>query len=438
VLVTASWLFLIVSIWGALFTLTAFLPPRRPSLLMVIGFFSSWLTTELAAIHLAIQIAATLVFAYFGAFTAWPGWLGLAITLVSWTWLTVAIRQARATHHVFATALHDTIGVDLPAEVRQRNRLWLPFYFRRTGVERIRNVQYVDDGSRRHRLDIYRPSDTTSGTRAPVLFQIHGGAWIVSNKNEQALPLLYQMAARGWVCVSINYGLSPRATWPEHLVDCKRALAWVRAHIAEYGGDPDYVVATGGSAGGHLTAMMALTANDPQWQPGFENVDTSVRAMVPFYGVYDWTRMVDARDRNLRKLLERSVVKQRFDDARPIYEAASPTLLVRADAPPALVVHGTLDTLVPVEEAREFVDRLRPVSASPVVYAELKGAHHAFDIFNSIRALHAIAGVDAFLTWLLSVDPQRDERSRSVAAPTRDAAEDARANDPIPTARTEP
>ena len=74
---------------------------------------------------------------------------------------------------------------------------------------------------------------------------------------------MYHLAARGWVCVAINYRLSPQATWPDHLVDCKRALAWIREHIAEYGGDPDYVVVTGGSAGGHLTAMMGLTAERP-------------------------------------------------------------------------------------------------------------------------------------------------------------------------------
>src|SRR4029450_4266482 len=66
-----------------------------------------------------------------------------------------------------------------------------------------------------------------------------------------------------------------------------RALRWIRERMAEYGGDPDFVVVTGGSAGGHLAALLALTPNDPEFQPGFEDVDTSVTACVPFYGVYD-------------------------------------------------------------------------------------------------------------------------------------------------------
>ena len=165
--------------------------------------------------------------------------------------------------------------------------------------------------------------------------------------------------------------------------------AWVRAHIAEYGGDPDYVVVTGGSAGGHLTALLALTANDPEFQPGFEDLDTHVRAMVPFYGVYDWTNRFGQRGRRdgLRRMLERAVVKQRYADAPAVFDEASPMHHVRADAPPALVVHGTQDMLAPVAEAREFVRMLREVSDNKVVYAELRGAGHAFEIFQSIRSL---------------------------------------------------
>ncbi len=91
------------------------------------------------------------------------------------------------------------------------------------------------------------------------------------------------------MCVAINYRLSPRATWPAHIVDCKRAVAWVREHIAEYGGDPGFIAVSGGSAGGHLSSLLALTPNQPEWQPGFEDMDTSVDACLPFYGVYDTT-----------------------------------------------------------------------------------------------------------------------------------------------------
>ncbi len=121
----------------------------------------------------------------------------------------------------------------------------------------------------RHRLDIIRRR-LDPPTAGPVLVYIHGGAWVIGDKREQGLPLLHELARRGWVTVTINYRLSPRATWPDHLVDCKRALAWVREHIAEYGGDPGFIAVSGGSAGGHLCAMVALTPGDPAFQPGFE------------------------------------------------------------------------------------------------------------------------------------------------------------------------
>lgn len=420
--VTAAWLFLVVACWGAAWTVVSYRPPRRPGWLMTIAFFSAWLTTELAALHLVWQSAATLVFVWAGALDSPIGWLALAITIGSWTALAASTLAARRTGRIFAAAFADTLGRDWataldpawePAPYRlEWRRVATPFRFRRRGVERIKNLQYVDDGSRRHRLDVYR--NARARPNAPVLLQIHGGAWMVGNKEQQGLPLMYHLASRGWVCVAINYRLSPRATWPDHLVDCKRALAWIREHVAEYGGDPGYVVVTGGSAGGHLTAMMGLTANDPRWQPGFEQVDTTVRAVVPFYGVFDWTNRNGYRGRSsdLNVVLERYIVKQRFADARGVYELASPIEHVRPDAPPALVVHGTLDRLAPVEEARDFVEMLRAVSTEPVVYAELPGAHHAFEVFQSIRTLHTVAAVDLFLTWLLTTHPVRVHAAR--------------------------
>jgi acetyl esterase/lipase len=443
---TVSWLYLAVSVWGALFTVIALRPPKRPTAVVGVTFFVAWLATELAIVHLGWQVVATIVFVALGALEHWPGWLGLTITLVSWAGLIMMIRAANRTRQVFNAALDDALGpqwrdrvepgdaTEVPVGIEWA-RVWMPFHFKRAGVERTRDLQYVDDGLRRHRLDIYRRPGAPAG--APVLLQIHGGAWMVGNKEQQGLPLVYHLASRGWVCVAINYRLSPKGTWPDHIVDCKLALKWVREHIAEFGGDPDYVVVTGGSAGGHLTAMMGLTAGDPQFQPGFEDVDTSVRAMVPFYGVFDWRDRYGLRGRRdpLRRMLERYVVKRKRDDVPDVFDNASPLSHVRADAPPALVVHGTLDTLAPVEEAREFVRRLREVSDAPVVYAELRGAHHAFEIFHSIREMHTVAGVDQFLAWLLSVDPPASRRAHGASAGEALGSE---STGPTTTARTAP
>ena len=113
-----------------------------------------------------------------------------------------------------------------------------------------------------------------------------------------------------------------------------------------------------------------------------------------------------------------------MDDAPEVYRKASPIYRITPDAPPALIVHGDLDTLAPVEQARAFVDKLRATSRNPVVYVELRGAHHAFEVFNSIRTMHAIAGVDLFLAWLVKAGPGGP--SRPAASPSRSTAAAAR------------
>lgn len=257
------------------------------------------------------------------------------------------------------------------------------------------DIAYGDHGSRNH-LDIWRRADLNPGGRAPVLLQVPGGAWMVGSKRQQAYPLMSHLAELGWVCVAINYRLSPRSTWPDQIVDVKQALAWTKEHIAEFGGDPDWIAITGGSAGGHLSALAALTANDPQFQPGFEDVDTSVRAAVPFYGVYDFTRN-DAIHPLMMPTLAKYVFKLRRAEIAEPFRTASPIAHVSADAPPFFVLHGRNDSLIPVEQARAFTAALREVSRQPVAYAELPFAQHAFDIFGSARATHAAVAVEQFL-----------------------------------------
>ena len=90
-----------------------------------------------------------------------------------------------------------------------------------------------------NRLDIWRCPDLDRGGRAPVLLQVHGGAWITGNKRGQAHPLMSHLAELGWICVSINYRRSLRDTWPDHIVDVKRAIAWVKAHVASSAAIPN-------------------------------------------------------------------------------------------------------------------------------------------------------------------------------------------------------
>src|SRR5262245_2065506 len=408
-MVMISWLFLLVSVWGAWFTWNAYRPVYRPAPLATLSFFAGWLTSELAMHHLAWQLAATFVFAWAGALQDWPGRLALTITIAS---LAARYRyqgRAREAADVMEDALVEALGPDYrregPSDVEkwdaiiQWRRLAMPFRMAHPDVTRVRNVEYARAGAVRLLLDVYHRRDRPVG--CPILVQIHGGAWILGSKDEQGLPLMHHLASLGWVCVSINYRLSPRATFPDPIVDVKRAIAWVRAHAAEYGADPSFLVVTGGSAGGHLCALAALTANDPEWQPGFEDADTHVDACVAFYGVYDFTdSQHHYHHAGLARLLERTVMKVPLAKARDVYERASPLSRITDKAPPFLVIHGDNDTLVPVEEARHFVATLRARTKAPVAYAEIPGAQHAFEIFPSVRTALVVHGVERFVTVL--------------------------------------
>ena len=102
----------------------------------------------------------------------------------------------------------------------------------------------------------------------------------------------------------------------------------------------------------------------------------------------------------MRMFLERTVMKTKLADDPEGWAKASPLDLCSDDAPPFFVIHGRNDTLVPVAEARHFVEKLREASSSPVVYAELPGAQHAFDVFPSVRTALIIRAIERFVAFV--------------------------------------
>ena len=133
-------------------------------------------------------------------------------------------------------------------------------------------------------LDLYRLRSRP--LECPVLIYFHPGGFFMGKKSREARALFERLTAAGWVCISANYRLRMAGAFPNSVIDAKRVIAWVRAHSDDYGVDPSTIVICGGSAGAYLAAMCALTANDPTFQPGFEQADTSVSAAVGFYGFY--------------------------------------------------------------------------------------------------------------------------------------------------------
>ncbi len=401
----AAWFFLFALVSVAL-TYNVYRPRKAGPRLAFASFFAGWLWGELVPYAIAIELLATIGFSLAGALDSGLGKLALVLVALSSGALVRHYLRALDTPAAVEQALREGLGDDyrsriptpLSARLEEGVR-WGPvlriYPLARPEVERACDIRFDRVRGVNLKLDVYRHRSHPSG--CPTLLQIHGGGWTIGDKREQALPLMYQLAAHGWVCVSTNYRLSPHATFPEHLIDVKKAIKWIREHGAEYGANPDFIVVTGGSAGGHLAALVALTANDPEYQPGFENVDTTVQAAVPLYGVYDFTdRWGLWPNRGLARILETAIMKGSLDELPEEYHRASPMDRIHPDAPPFFIIHGSKDTLVPVEEARRFARELRRVSRSPVVYAEIAGAQHAFELLPSLNTQAVVDAIERF------------------------------------------
>src|SRR5256884_1710477 len=289
-----GWAYLAVSLVGAWFTFNAYRPTRRWQLL-TLSFFAGWFTSELAVFHIAWEVAATVLFVWLGALDSWAGIAGLVIALASWAGLLGLQLVSGRSAQVMEDALREGLGPNYRSEIAPglaerlarrgaRRHPLLPFYLRHRRVEPVKNIPYAPGGGRRHLLDVWRPK--SGAHRAPVLLQLHGGAWMVGDKGQQALPLMLHVAAEGWVCVAANYRLSPRVAFPEHLLDCKLALRWIRENIAEYGGDPDFVVVARGPAGGPPAPRIAPPPHGPRVAPGVRGVAPAPTPCVPLRRVF--------------------------------------------------------------------------------------------------------------------------------------------------------
>lgn len=246
-------------------------------------------------------------------------------------------------------------------------------------------------------LDVWRNSEVPA-TPAPVLIFVPGGAWLHGSRKYQGHALMSHMCERGWVCLAVDYRVSPTHRWPRHVRDVKAAIAWARANVGDFGGDSRFVAICGASAGGHLAALAGLTPGDPEFDVELDDAaDTTVDAVVSLYGRYDWEDRSTPERRWFVDFLETLVMQRNYAKHRPLFRAASPLARITAAAPPFLIVHGSADSVIPVDQARSFVTALKARSRDTVVYVELPGAQHAFDLIDGSRSGAACETVGRFL-----------------------------------------
>ena len=272
------------------------------------------------------------------------GAAGAAVALLALAGLVVVVCRAMRAH----AALHNTGRPRRP----WGRILRAPFFPGRLDVVRVRGLAY-GDGPRRT-LDVYHRRDRPGS--APILLHFHGGGFYSGNKAREARPLIRHLTSRcGFVCVSANYRLQPHVTLADQVADVRDAIAWVRAHAAEYGAEPGTLFLAGSSAGANL-AIRAVCEGE-----------TGIAGLICRYGYYG-------------------------------------SLAPRGDMPPMLMVHGEKDLRIRPSAVRAFAERVRAVSSHPVIYAELPGAHHDFDLFESIRSAAVSKAVEQF-TASVSASP---------------------------------
>jgi acetyl esterase/lipase len=242
---------------------------------------------------------------------------------------------------------------------------------------------------RAEKLDLYLPAPPPTGQRSPALVWIHGGGWMGGTKNEaRAGSICRTLAEAGYVVVSIDYRLGAGA-WPTNLFDCKNAVRFLRAKAAEYQLDPDRIAVAGGSAGGHLALMVALTAGVPELEPAgaaspYPGLPSAVRCGINFYGITDvpdWrVRPKDGAPGGERPLRDSTakVYAVTTVDA-PVLRLASPVTHIQASSVPILTLHGRADPTVYLEQA-ETLDRVARQRGAPHELVVLDGIGHTFDL----------------------------------------------------------
>lgn len=236
-----------------------------------------------------------------------------------------------------------------------------------------RDVTYCAPDGIAQKMNVFYPKQL-SDQAMPIAVYIHGGGWTAGDKGSGAGSADMQgLLARGYIVASLDYRLAPQSKWPSQITDVKCAIRHLRAHAATYKLDPNKIGVWGGSAGGHLVAMLGTTDASAGFDVG-EYADQSSRpqAVVDLFGPADLPVMLTGR----AELVGRTVFGATSRDD-PVLVKASPVTYITPDDPPFLILHGDKDTTVPMEQSQILYDKLKAggVTATLVI---VKNAGHGF------------------------------------------------------------
>ena len=269
------------------------------------------------------------------------------------------------------------------------------------GVRIEWDVHYLA-ANRKEKADLYLPATLSKGQRAPAVVIIHGGGWNGGDKRAaREINIGTNLALRGYVGMSINYALCTegRVTWPQYLHDGKTAVRWLRKNADRLQIDPERIGVIGGSAGGNIAAMLALTGPGDGLDPvgPYGEFSCRVQCAVDLYGPADLLEYHDV------KMLGKTRA-----EAPELYRASSPTTYADKSDPPILILHGTADTTVAVKQSELFANALKQGGVEHELVI-IEGAPHTFHLQPKQRDLRPL--VLGFFDKHLKARPARLARN---------------------------
>lgn len=261
------------------------------------------------------------------------------------------------------------------------------------GIKMEKDIAYIEGGDEAQKLDIYLP-EAPPAKPLPLIVHIHGGGWRAGSKFP--CPVM-GMVLKGYAVASVEYRFSQKAVFPAQIQDCQAAIRWLRAHAKQYQFDTEHLGAIGGSAGGHLSALVGTSGGKNAFPPigGHEDQSDRVQAVCDIFGPADFTTVVQqaADDKNVKNIFAfntpsdpySGLIGAKLDDKAKA-DAVSPVHYVSTDAPPFLILHGTHDTLVPYAQSVQLEAALK-TQGVPVWLQTLPGAGHGGPLFSKPAVL---------------------------------------------------
>ena len=252
------------------------------------------------------------------------------------------------------------------------------------GVRIEKDVNYLAS-ERKEKADLYLPASIPAGKRVPAVLIIHGGGWTGGDKGAtREINIGTNLALNGYVGMSINYLLArtndTNVVWPQNLYDCKTAIRWLRANANRLQINPDRIGVIGGSAGGHLAAMVAVAGPeaklDPPGPPG--EFSSRVQCAVDLYGPGDLVTWKDI-----------AAWRKSHKEDPELYRVSSPTTWADKSDPPILILHGTADKTVPVEQSELFAAALKKAGVEHELVV-VESAPHSFHLQPKQRDLRPL------------------------------------------------